>query len=84
MARAMSASGLRNPKAILVSSRSRVFMASTRALERSWRRAASMPPRCSVMERASLTKAGSRQRRAHTSQSSRSRRARHGWWRWKT
>ena len=59
MASAMSASAERNPKAILVRSRSLVFTLSTRAFDSSWVSAASMPLRWSRIARASLTNAGS-------------------------
>src|SRR5664279_2745545 len=45
MARATSASGERNPKAMRVRSRSLVFTLSTRALDSTWVSAASMPAR---------------------------------------
>jgi hypothetical protein len=70
MASPMSASGEWNPNAIRVSSRSLVLTDSTRPLDRPWSRVAWMPARWSVTERASLTNAGIRQRRAHTSQAS--------------
>ena len=70
MAKATRASGQRKPKAILVSSRSLVFTLSTRAFDSWWVSAASIPQRCSRMARASLTKAGSRDRDAHFSQAS--------------
>ena len=66
MARATSASGERNPKAMRVRSRSLALTLSTRALDSPWVSAALMPARCSRMERASLTNAGSRQQ-AHFS-----------------
>ena len=59
MARATSASGERNPNAILVNSRSLVLTLSTRALERPWISAASIPARCSRIDLASFTNAGS-------------------------
>src|SRR5664280_2209363 len=70
MARATRASGERNPKAMRARSRSFVFTLSTRAFDSPWLSAALMPARCSRMERASLTNAGSRQRQAHFSQAS--------------
>src|SRR5664280_530802 len=70
MARATRASGERNPKAMRVRSRSFVFTLSTRAFDSPWLSAALMPARCSRMERASFTNAGSRQRQAHFSQAS--------------
>jgi hypothetical protein len=70
MARATRASGERNPKAILVRSRSFVFTLSTRAFDSLWVSAALMPARCSRMERANLTNEGSRNREAHFSQAS--------------
>src|SRR5674536_221355 len=70
MARATSASGERNPKAMRVRSRSFVLTLSTRAFDSPWLSAASMPARWSRMERASFTNAGSRQRQAHFSQAS--------------
>jgi class 3 adenylate cyclase/tetratricopeptide (TPR) repeat protein len=76
MASAMSASGERNPNAIRVSSRSLVLTDSTRPLDRPYSRVAWMPARWSVIDRASFTKAGIRQRRAQESQASSSATAR--------
>lgn len=50
-----------------------MLTASTRALDRPWTRAASIPGRFLATFRASSTKAGIRQRRAHASQPSRNR-----------
>src|SRR5207247_1825233 len=63
MASPISASGERNPKAIRVSSRSLVLTDSTRPLDSPCSKVAWMPARWSVMEWASFTNAGMRQRR---------------------
>ena len=55
----------RNSKAMRVKSRSLVLTLSTRAFERPWVTAASMPERCSVIDFASFTNEGIRHRRAH-------------------
>ena len=47
-----------------------MLIASTRALERPWRIAATMPSRCAAIVRASFTKGFRRQRRAQASHSS--------------
>jgi hypothetical protein len=62
MARLISASGEWKPNAIRVSRRSLVLTDSTSPLDRPWSRLAWMPARCSVIERASFTNAGMRQR----------------------
>src|SRR5215217_4703089 len=76
MASPMSASGDLKPKAIRVSKRMRVLTDSTRPLDRPCSKLARIPARWSVIDRASLTKAGMRQRRAHESQASSSATAR--------
>ena len=64
MARAISASGERNPNAIRASSRILVLTDSISPWDRPWSRAASMAWRCLTMRRASSTNTGMRQRRA--------------------
>lgn len=63
MARAMSASGERNPNAIRVRSRILVLVDSISPCDRPWSRAASMAWRCRTMRPASSTNTGMRQRR---------------------
>ena len=64
MARAMSASGDANPKAMRVMSRILVFMDSMRPLDRPCSMEARIASRCFTMDRWSLTKASMRLRRA--------------------
>jgi len=66
----MSASALWKPNARRVISRIWVLIASTRALERPCSMAATMPVRWALIVLASLTKDGSRQRRAQAIQPS--------------
>ena len=70
MARLIAAWWEWNPKARRTISRSWVFTCSTRAFDSPWRRAASIPGRCSVIVRASLTNGSRRHRLAHFSQAS--------------
>src|SRR6266511_1755729 len=70
MARAISASGERKPNATLVSRRILVLTDSTSPLDRPSVKAAWIPARCWLIDRASLTNAGMRQRRAHPSHAS--------------
>ena len=70
MARAMRASGERNPKAMRVRSRILVLVDSISPLDRPWSKVASMAARCLTILRCSSTKAGMRQRRAQLVQAS--------------
>ena len=70
MASPISAWGDLNPKAIRVSSRSRVLTDSTRALEAPCSRLATIGARWALTARATRTNAGMRQRRAQTSHAS--------------
>jgi len=67
----MRCSGCLQPKATRCRTRSFVFVLSVSALERSCTMAASMPARFFLILRPSSTKAGIRQRCAHSSQASR-------------